>query len=114
MSNLIASVIRQARLQKGLSGAAVAKEVGLSQASISRFELGDRDLKLGDVQAIAAVVGVEITAQPLAHEPLSEVDRELVEAFVRVLRKSDDDARELYALEFAARERQLQRKPRPE
>ena len=110
MSNPIAAAIRRARLEQGLTAASLAERVGHSQPFITRFEIGERDLKLGDVVALANAVGLEIVARPANETVLSPADRELVDAFTRVLLLADPEEREIYKVEFALREKLLKRR----
>ncbi len=53
--------IRDARINKGMSQAEVAREMGLKQASISQFENGQRVPMPANIRKLAGILGVEET-----------------------------------------------------
>ncbi len=103
----IAAAIRRARLEKGLSTTTVAERVGVSQPTVSRFELGSQNITLEGAVALAEAVGLEIVASPRGAEPLSESDQALIASFTRLLRHASDEDKEIYGLEFSLREKHL-------
>lgn len=103
----IAAAVRRARLERGLSTSAVAELVGVSQPTVSRFELGSQNMTLEGAAALAEAVGLEIVAVARGAEPPSEADQALVASFARLLRHASDEDKELYGLEFALREKHL-------
>lgn len=110
MTNTIAATMRRVRIDKGISGAVLGEVVGHSQAFVSRFEGGNRDIKLGDVVAMAKHLGLEVVVRPIGDPDLTDEDRVLVDAFARLLRLCDAEQREIYALEFELREKMLKRR----
>ena len=56
----LAADMRRARVAAGLSLRRIAEAAGLDHAQISRFERGEHELRLEDVGAIAAIVGLDV------------------------------------------------------
>jgi transcriptional regulator with XRE-family HTH domain len=57
-SRQVSSLLRQLREDKGLTGAAVAKALGMSPSKVSRIETGGRGLHVEDVAALLGHYGV--------------------------------------------------------
>jgi transcriptional regulator with XRE-family HTH domain len=60
--------LHRIRTQRGLSQAALAKEVGVGQSAISQFESGDVQPSLKTLQRLATVLQVPVT-ELLTEEP---------------------------------------------
>lgn len=58
---MIGVLLRQARLQAGLSQEEVAKALGCSPGRISRYEFGEMDIPLPHLEALANLFGVSIS-----------------------------------------------------
>lgn len=56
----VADKIKQARKQKGLSQAVLAKKLGVSQQGISRIEKGRENISLGTLKKILDAMGVQL------------------------------------------------------
>lgn len=80
----IAARIRRLREDTGLDQRSAAELAGLSQATWSRIESGDRVPKLGDVVGIAAALGC-LTSTILADGPMTG-------RLTTAMRKSDERA----------------------
>lgn len=57
---LVAARIRQARLDSGLSQREIAKQIGTSQASYCRMELGDNEPSAVQLATLSGVYGVSV------------------------------------------------------
>ncbi len=57
-SRQVSALLRSLREAKGLSGAEVAKALGMSQSKISRLETGNRGLRVDDVAALLGLYKV--------------------------------------------------------
>ena len=62
MTNLLLSEIRTARSLANASMKAVALEVGWSESRYRRFESGETAITIGDVAAVASVLGLQLGA----------------------------------------------------
>lgn len=74
-SRQLSSLLRQLREDRGLTGAAVAKALGMSPSKISRLETGSRGLYIEDVAAL------------LGHYGVAEREREQI---LKQVRRSDE------------------------
>ena len=52
--------VRLARKKRGLSQNELARQSGISFTSIRRYETGERDMKISDMQKIACILGVSL------------------------------------------------------
>ena len=77
--NRIGSQIREARKEKGLTQAALACEIGISQATLSLLENGKiMELGIRKVIRILDRLGLELAIRPEGAPPtLEELQREL-------------------------------------
>jgi transcriptional regulator with XRE-family HTH domain len=77
---------RAVREEAGLSQAAIAPLVGLHQSSVSKVELGTRELSLREAEAWLHVCGYQIEAHRFGSEVvLEESDRQLVDRVIAAL-----------------------------
>lgn len=109
MPSTIPSLLREARLRQGLTLKAMGQAVNLSHSMIASIESGTRDPKLGDVEAIAAVVGLEIGIAKRDEAPLSPDDAMLLRQFGELLRLVGPNEKEIWSLEIQTRLRQIHR-----
>lgn len=58
---MLGSELKAARIQRGLSQNAVASRAGISRASLTRIEAGDRYPSLRTLEALAEVLRLRIT-----------------------------------------------------
>ena len=79
--------IRQARISAGLSLRVTASSSRVEFSRISRFERGLEDLRISDIGAVAAVVGLELSVRTYpAGDPIRDVAHaRLLERFRREL-----------------------------
>jgi transcriptional regulator with XRE-family HTH domain len=56
----LAALLRQVRLDAGLTQAELATAIGQSQSYVSKYENGDQRLDLIEIEAICAAVGVNL------------------------------------------------------
>lgn len=93
--------LRAARLERGLSQAELALQIGTTQSAVARLESGKSDPRLSTLERYAEVVGVELAFGPNRHQAPSleftaaEIRRSLVErdpddAFRQVVQFVDD------------------------
>jgi transcriptional regulator with XRE-family HTH domain len=54
--------LQSLRKQHGLTQAEIAERAGLSNDAVSRIERGDREARLGTLERLASVLGVEVVA----------------------------------------------------
>lgn len=99
----IGKKIQSAREEKGMTQADLAEGLGISQATLSNYELGKRRLYLGQIQAVARLLGKNVNyfiaqenwfeAEP--HKPRD--DRELLLGLLseRAENLSDENLRKL-------------------
>lgn len=57
----LASLLRQVRVEAGLTQAAVAKSIGQTQSYVSKYEQGEQRLDLLELEAVCNAVGVPLT-----------------------------------------------------
>jgi len=57
-------VVREAIESSGLSHYAIAKAAGITPDILDRFQRGERDMRLGTVSKLAAVLGLELDPVP--------------------------------------------------
>ena len=55
-----ASILKQLRLQKGLTQPQLAERLGISRSAISMYERGEREPDTATMEAIAALFGVDM------------------------------------------------------
>mgnify|MGYP006070091467 FL=1 len=55
-----ASILKQLRLQKGLTQPQLAERLGISRSAISMYERGEREPDTTTMEAIAALFGVDM------------------------------------------------------
>lgn len=55
-----ASILKQLRLQKGLTQPQLAERLGISRSAISMYERGEREPDIATMEAIAALFGVDM------------------------------------------------------
>lgn len=55
-----ASILKQLRLQKGLTQPQLAERLGISRSAISMYERGEREPDTTSMEAIAALFGVDM------------------------------------------------------
>jgi transcriptional regulator with XRE-family HTH domain len=73
----LAADIRRARIAAGLSLRQTAEAAGLDHAQISRFERGAHELRLEDIGAIAAIVGLDVAIRAY---PVGDAIRDIAHA----------------------------------
>lgn len=56
----LASLLREIRLEAGLTQAAVAKTIGQTQSYVSKYEQGEQRLDLLELEAVCKAVGVPL------------------------------------------------------
>lgn len=56
----LASLLRDIRLEAGLTQAAVAKSIGQTQSYVSKYEQGEQRLDLIELEAVCKAVGVPL------------------------------------------------------
>lgn len=61
--------IRQAVDESGMSRYRICKELGLAEATMSRFMSGQGGLSMATLDALADLLGLEITARPKRRKP---------------------------------------------
>jgi len=64
--------IRQVRTQKNMTQVELSEKSGICQASISLFEAGEKEPKLGSVFKLAA--GLNVDAGSLLEDPGTDID----------------------------------------
>lgn len=57
----LAALLREVRVEAGLTQAAVAKRIGQTQSYVSKYEQGEQRLDLLELQAVCNAVGIQIT-----------------------------------------------------
>lgn len=67
--------LRAWRLAKDMSLEQVANTLGIAVSSLSAYELGDRNLKLCDLQKLAEVYGVHVSALLMAPDDHPKAER---------------------------------------
>lgn len=73
----LGSALRELRLQRGLTQAALAARAGLPRLKVIQVEKGDGSVSIGAYAQIASALGAEFTALPARRPTLDEV-RELM------------------------------------
>lgn len=68
--NLLAAMIRAARIQRGMTAAELSKRVGVSRGVIQRLEAGEAGTSIGTAFEAATVLGV-----PLFDVPTDQLGR---------------------------------------
>ena len=57
----LASLLREIRIQAGLTQAAVAKRIGQTQSYVSKYEQGEQRLDLMELEEVCTAVGISLT-----------------------------------------------------
>lgn len=57
----LAALLRQVRVEAGLTQAQLADALGQSQSYVSKYENGEQRLDLIEIEAICMAVGIELT-----------------------------------------------------
>lgn len=79
--------IRRTRIEKGMSQEALAEAMGTTKSTISKYELGRRDLNSNNIQRIADALGVS-AAQLLGYEKTHEI----IPGRLKVIKNEDPNA----------------------
>lgn len=86
----IGEIIYTKRKALGLTLEAVGQAVGVSKATVSRWESGDiRHMRRDKIQALSSLLGIEPALFIMTSEIITQPERELIEAY----RAADDRAR---------------------
>lgn len=78
----IGEMIREKRKNSGLTMAELGKRIGVTAAAISRYELGQRELTLDTIQAIADALGIHIFDLMGVGENLKNVHMDLQYSYI--------------------------------
>jgi DNA-binding XRE family transcriptional regulator len=57
----LTSLLREIRVEAGLTQAAVAKKIGQTQSYVSKYEQGEQRLDLLELEAVCKAVGISLT-----------------------------------------------------
>ncbi|MEU4535436.1 helix-turn-helix transcriptional regulator [Streptosporangium sp. NPDC023825] len=102
-TDAIINALDEARMSAGLSKAELARAIGTEPATVRRlFSSGNTNPTLGTLSAVAAVLGLRITV-----EPLSAVDRETVTEPLRSGRTTEEGARKIAGMRDGRRQRSI-------
>jgi transcriptional regulator with XRE-family HTH domain len=57
----LASLLREVRIEAGLTQTAVAESIGQTQSYVSKYEQGEQRLDLLELEAVCNAVGIQLT-----------------------------------------------------
>jgi transcriptional regulator with XRE-family HTH domain len=57
----LASLLREIRVEAGLTQAVVAKRIGQTQSYVSKYEKGEQRLDLLELEAVCEAIGIPLT-----------------------------------------------------